>query len=990
MHRCVRRWLPTLLALAGAALAAPGGLSAQAGTGSVRGRVTDAASGATLGGVQVVLEDTRLGAITRNNGEYVIAGVSAGAHVVVTRRIGYAAARQTVQVAAGATATADFTLRAAAVNLDQVIVTGTAAPTSRRALGTSVGAVDSTALSNSGAISPDVALQGKIAGAQVIQNSGNPGGGGVSVRLRGTSSIVSGSEPLYIVDGVIVDNSSDQIVDLGARSNVQNRLADVNPADIERIEVIRGAAAAALYGSRANNGVVQIFTRRGRPGKTRVSFQSNYSTEKVGKRLELNDYPFDAAGNPVTRYDYQDDIFTTGTRSDNQLSFEGGSDLTTFYFGANYANEDGIISGSSFLRRGARLNLTQQVLPQLKVDVGANFVNTHDEFEPNGEQTTGVLTAVLFTPTTFDFHRRANGTYPFAPTGATFANPLAAIANFRNPQDVNHFIGNARAHATPLHNLAMDFNVGYDGYGLEINQFIPRNNLPSELGGRAFTAVRDSRTLNTDAVATLTTHAGDDFEFQSSIGTNYTNQRISTVSGSASNLLPSLDVLSAGATTTAGQSRVDLLTFGYYGQQTVSWRDRLYLNGAVRVDGSSTFGRDQRYQTFPKLSASYVVSDEPFFQRLKSDHGISSLRLRSAIGYAGNQPSLDNAYAYANLAQRIVLDTLVGISFSTRLGNPGLKPERSREIEGGFDLGLFHDRASLEVTAYDKRVSDLLLPRQLRPSSGYISQLANIGEMSNKGLELLARTVNVDRPMLRWESTVTYSTNRNRVDKLIGAPFTVGYANRVQQGQPIGIFYGQYYQRNADGSIKVDPNTGRPLRSGLLSNPALQQKKIGDPNPDFLASLLNEFKFGSSVHARILFDGSFGNDVLNFSRRILDIFGTGRDAQRELLPLGDPRRLPAGYVAGRGSIFEEYVEDGSYVKLREISLSYALPTRLAGRAGLGAVEITASGRNLYTWTRYSGYDPETNLFGTSTVGRGNDFATYPIPRVFTVGARLTY
>jgi len=284
-------------------------------TGTVQGTVTDAGNGQPLASAQVRIEGTVLGALSDAAGRYTIPGAPTGRRVVIARRIGYAEARREVDVSSSAAATADFSMTASATTLGEVVVTGTAAPTQRRAIGTSIASVDSTAISKSNAVTVDQALQGKIAGAQIVQNSGTPGGGGVTVRLRGTSSFISGSDPLYIVDGVIIDNSSSTLRDLGSRGNVQNRLADLNPADIDRIEVIRGAAAAALYGSRANNGVVQIFTKRGTAGRSRISLHTRVAQSELPKKLRINDYPFDIQGNPVTRVDVQDLIFRMRSRS---------------------------------------------------------------------------------------------------------------------------------------------------------------------------------------------------------------------------------------------------------------------------------------------------------------------------------------------------------------------------------------------------------------------------------------------------------------------------------------------------------------------------------------------------------------------------------------------------------------------------------------------------------------------------------------------------
>jgi hypothetical protein len=329
-------------------------------------------------------------------------------------------------------------------------------------------------------------------------------------------------------------------------------------------------------------------------------------------------------------------------------------------------------------------------------------------------------------------------------------------------------------------------------------------------------------------------------------------------------------------------------------------------------------------------------------------------------------------------------------------------------------VGALGDRLSFEGTYYDKLVTDLLFFRPVATSTGYSRQFSDIGSMSNKGFELLARTINVDRPRLKWESTFTYTRNRNKVESLRIPDFqsASGYPNRIAVGEPVGVFYGAYAARNCQtGAFLLDslgrlrPSTSLPaapaareaLSGGSCNN--ADQKVLGDPNPDWLGSVLNEFRIGNKLRARILFDGSFGNDVMNLTSRIQNIFGNGTEAERELLPYGDPRKLPPGYLARTGPIFGQFVEDGSFVKLRELSATYTITARGFGRVLAEGVDLTVAGRNLFVWTDYTGYDPEINAFGQTAertqggqtaADRGFDFATIPIPRTWSVSARFTY
>jgi TonB-dependent SusC/RagA subfamily outer membrane receptor len=1002
------------LSLALALVSLPSIAIAQATTGTVRGRVTDAAGGRGLPEAQVSVEGTRLGAISDANGNFTIVTVPIGARNVVVRRIGYAPATKAVTVTAEGVSTGDIPLTASALNLTEVVVTGSAAPTEKRKVGTSIASVDSTTISRAEAVTVDQALQGKVPGAQITQNSGGPGGGGISVRLRGTNSFISGSDPLYIVDGVIVDNSSGQLADLGLRSNPQNRLADINPDDIDRIEVIRGAAAAALYGSRANNGVVQIFTKRGTLGKPRFTLNSRFSSNELREEQPFNLYPYNENGIKVNRFNYQPDIFHRASGMEHNLTVEGGNEATRYYLSGNALDEDGILRSTSSKRSGARVNLQQQLASQLIGHVTANYVTTKNQVQAFGEQNDyGIMGSLFFAPTNVDF-RPVNGVYPLPPSLGT--NPLLAIDRIRNPQTIERFIGSAKSTWTPITNLLVDYTIGIDNVGFEQRQFIPR---AAVLGtapiatGRALSTFQNTRVINQDGVASYNWKPIGPFEFRTTGGFNFTSQQIRTTIASATGLAPVGELVSAGSAPSAAQTQVELRTLGFYGQQEVDWRDRLFVAAAVRYDASSTFAPSQRWQAFPKFSASYIVTEN-------STGLLNSLRVRSALGWAGSQPGIVNAYSqyisYANLP----FAGRPGFANDITFGNPSLHNERAREWELGTEAGLVSGRVGVEATYYDRLVSDLLFFRPLATSTGFSRQFAPIGEMSNKGIELLLRSTNVDMRNLQWSSTITYARNRNRVEKLDILDFQSagGYPNRIRTGLPAGVFYGSYAGRNCVTGAFLKDSLGRYRRSNqtvdmgatLAARQAISGGNcndslnaiIGDPNPNWIGSLLNEFTIMRKLRVRALLDGVFGNDIMNLSTRAQNagIASNSKEYERELLPYGDPRKLPPTYNSRTQGIFEYWIEDGTFVKLRELSASYTLDMPAVKRVFHDGVELTLSGRNLFVWTDYSGYDPEINLFGTNAGGfgstqttaadRGFDFGGYPIPRTWSISARFSY
>ena len=1008
------RRLAVASALALATLSFPVRLAAQTTTGTVRGRVTDAANGRGLNEVQVLVTGTRIGTISGANGDYTILAVPTGARSLAVRRIGYQPVAPAVTVTDGGTVTLNISMRVSAVNLSEVVVTGSAAPTEKRKIGTSIASVDSTLISRAQAVTLDQALQGKVAGAQITQNSGAPGGGGVSVRLRGTNSFISGSDPLYIVDGVIIDNGSAQLADLGGRSNPQNRLADLNPADVERVEIIRGAAAAALYGSRANNGVVQIFTKRGSVGKPRLTFTSRYASSELREQQPFNLYPYDVNGLPTARFNYQNDIFQRAATNEQNITIEGGTDATRYYLSGNSSMEDGILRSTSSRRQGARVNLQQQLNPRLIANVTANYVTTSNAVQAFGEQNDyGIMGSLFFAPTNTDF-RPVNGIYPLPPALGT--NPLLAIDRIKNPQAIDRFIGSTKFTWTPVPELVLDYSLGIDNTGFTQGQFIPRN---AVLGtaptatGRSLSAFQGTRVINQDGIGTYSWKAPANLEMRTTAGFNYTSQRVRITNAVANGLAPVGELVSAGSVFAASQSEVELRTLGFYGQQEVSIADRLFLTGAVRYDASSTFAPSERWQAFPKISASYVL--------LNNRSGlVNNVRLRSALGWAGSQPGIVNAYSQYVTFSQLPFAGRPGFANDVTYGNPTLRNERAREWEVGTEAGLLGGKVAVDATYYNRLVSDLLFFRPLATSTGFSRQFYPIGSMSNKGFELAVRTTNLDQANVKWSTTATYSRNRNLVESLSIQDFQSagGYPNRIRTGQPAGVFYGSYAARNCvTGALLLD-SLGRYRRSNqtvdlgatVAQRQAISQGTcndslnavIGDPNPSWLGSLLNEVTLGKKLRVRMLLDGVFGNDILNLSTRAQNagVASNSKEYERELLPYGDPRKLPPAFNARTQGIFQYWIEDGSFVKLRELSASYTLDVAAVRRVFRDGIDLTVSGRNLAVWTKYSGYDPEINLFGTNAGGvgssqttaadRGIDFGGYPIPRVWSVSARFSY
>jgi len=604
----------------------------------------------------------------------------------------------------------------------------------------------------------------------------------------------------------------------------------------------------------------------------------------------------------------------------------------------------------------------------------------------------GVLTSFLFSSNDRNYYPDpVTGEYP---VGQGLVNPLEVIANWRAPQEVSRYVGGFQLQATPGAGFNVDYRFGYDTYTETAGQHVPRGasfpSLTSPLRqGFAIAATSRARLLNSDLDVSHAAQPTERIKLTTSAGVNWQQQEFTTVVARAEDLALLTDVLQ-GTRQFASEGRDDRRTLGVYAQEQLAFDDVLFLTAALRADGASAFGSDVRTQYFPKFGASWDVSGMSWWQGGLAS-AVPRLRLRAAYGQSGGQPagSFDRLSNY-------VFETaggLSGVVNSLQQGNPNLKPERQQELELGADLELLGGRVGIEATYFDKTVRDLILPRSVNPSTGFTSQLANVGELENQGLELLVRSVNLETERFGWNTSVSVTTNDPMVTRLSdgGAFFVPESFNivRVAADEAPGHFFGTRYRRDEQGRIVNAAGTPIVDESGaVVGIPASAPSGvIGDPNPDLFWTLTNEFTVGRNLSFRVQLDAVQGQDVFNFDRRLLETpaFGSGEEYGRELTG-----EYPRGFFTARRGIFEEYIEDGSFVKLREVSASYTLPASLTQALRASGATITLSGRNLKTWTDYTGWDPETNVGAQRTLVRGFSFATTPIPRNVTLGVTLNY
>lgn len=990
----------------------------------VQGTVTDE-GGLALPGVNVLVKGTSRGTTTDSNGAYSVE--ASPADVLVFSFIGYG----TQEVAVGTQTTVNVQMASDMQSLDEVVVVGSTLMTTKRQLGNTINTVSAKDLEQTGTTNLFGALQGKIPGAQITQNSGDPSGG-VTVRLRGVKSLVGSSDPLYVIDGIIVSNATTNVSQRAVTSpnttTGTNRMADINPNDIESINILTGSAAAAIYGTRASNGVVIITTKKGKAGKPRFTFSTSFNVNELRKKVPFSTYGKQfgsptqiqhAIADParsvdslfvegnlspdryvatnivdVTRYDYQDQIFRTGYGTDNYLSMSGGADKTDYFVSLSYTKNDGIIVGTDFQRYGLKLRLNQRLNNWAKLAVGGQYVNSLSNEMPNGNVFYSPINSMTITNNIYDITQRdAFGNLKAVDPGRV--NPLTVIETFDFNQRVSRAIGDVQLNLNPVSGLSVDLLAGMDVYTENGLNYIPPYPYPVNSNlyptGFAASAVNKSFQANTDINASYEKDIND-FKSITTAGFSYQFGRTDFTAASGEGV--SRDIRSVTGASTNLRTTYSLDRFNIYGgflQQTVGYRNLAFVTVSGRMDGSSKFDKDEATQLYGKVSASLVVSDLGFWQGGIAN-AISNLKLRGAFGESGGFGAINSYDRFQAVTAGQLVNKNTYIPSST-LANQFIQPERMRELEAGADMTFLKDRLSLGITLYKQEISNLIVEYVVASSAGGTRKIDNIGKMENKGIELALGASVVSTPDWSWDLNIVYSRNRNKVIEL-GSP-RLQIANDTGapvfhiEGQAASVFYGTYYARDEAGNLIYAPNSDRqflvergnaatntPQRGadGLPSGDGIR-KVIGDPNPDFTGSFSSTLRY-KNVTFGFLLDAVQGFDVFNADRRTRQGIGNGEYSEAEL-----KGELPRGYIWSSYGIEEWRVEDGSFVKLREVSLSYNLPNFLKG---LNSLQISLVGRNLYSWDSYGGFDPETNAGANSDRLRGADFGNVPIPKTYQI------
>ena len=1027
-----------------------GVLSSSAQTSRViSGTVYDDAGG-TLPGVGVAIKGTRTAVSTNVDGKYVIT-VPATATTLVFSYIG----TTPQEIVVGSSSTLNVTLRSSATNLEDVVVIGygTAKRSEVTSAISSISAKDIRDLPVSGV---DQALQGKLSGVSVTTNGGQPGGG-VSVRVRGITS-VNGNEPLYVIDGVPMQTSrntisQDQLGGMGGQTT-QSPLASLNASDILSIDVLKDASAQAIYGSQAANGVVIVTTKRGQVGEGKITYEGYYGVQEVQKKLDIMDLSqFAQYNNEIMREialtngndtystigefqnpsilgrgtDWQDEVFRRGKMQNHQLSFSGGHDKTTYYTSLNYFDQEGTILGSDFNRLSLRFNIDQQVKSWFKLGLSSNLTRSNQRISLTNGSDAIVTIATANSPASPVYNENGGYATTVAVGGYNFGNvrnpiALALAREVRNVQSKGY--GNLYGELSITKNLNFrselnfDYTVGDNSaFQPYIDNILTPSRLVEQRSSNVYYGVRNminyNQTFGKHQVSALIGHEIQVGEYDQ-------------LDAARQNLTQNIPAIGAGSE--AGQSLGsylgDFAMESYFGRAGYTYNDRYALNVSIRRDGSSAFGPDNRIGYFPAASIGWTVTNEEFAKNLKF---LSYMKIRAGAGSVGNQNS-PTANAYVTRVRLVSTAPFGQGGIPQNVGNPALAWESVITYNGGVDLGFFNRKLEMTIDVYKKETSDMILASSLPVFTGIGTEyndiqapVVNAGNMVNKGFDIGLTSYNMSTKDFDWKTNVVFSKYKNTLNSLNSETSTilryVEYGNavlltRTVPGRSVGGFYGfvqdglfrsmDELNNSADQGLAISPNgtwLGDIRYKDLNADGKIDDQDltyIGDPNPDFTYGMTNTFRY-KNIDLSVFLQGSYGNDVLNYTRRTTEALNNVYNNQLNTVTDRYTDTNTGGSLPRYNQwhnnnirVSDRYVEDGSYLRIQNVTLGYNVPTKLLSRAKIANARLFVSGQNLHTFTKYTGYDPELGAFNGGATFFNIDNGNYPNPRTFTFGANITF
>ena len=971
---------------------------AQSQFGNLSGTVTDE-SGMPLVGVSVVIKGTNKGVATDFDGKYSLTDVPKGA-VLQFSSVGY----QTTDVKAN-NSQLNIKLAEATQNLDEVVVVGYGTQ-KKGDVTTAITSVKTKDLEQRPVISAAQAIQGRAAGIQVVQPNGAPGAG-LAVRIRGNTSISASNDPLYVVDGIPVQD-----------------ISSIAPNDIESMQVLKDASSAAIYGSRAANGVVLITTKQGKRNEPKVSVNTYIGVSEIAKKIpSLNTQQYYELMNETKavatatlagltdKTDWYKETFRAGFTQNTQLSVSNASDNTKYYLSAGHTKEDGIIRSSFFERYNVRLNLEAKMRQWLTFETNLSYA----DYESNGiisglgANRAGVVLSVINTPhyaPIWSEKTGEEGWYYYDFKGANLSHPVENISRRAdNLLKNNRFVGSGSAIVQLMKGLRYKSTLAIDRLSSKENRFTDPK--LTSYGRRNYGEAADIRKNNTlltfDNILTFDkTFSKHNLSLLG--GTSFTNAKMDASEMYATHFLTS-DIKTLNAANKIGQGSItnaeEWSMMSYLGRLSYNYDSKYLLTANFRADGSSKLAPGKRWGYFPSVSVGWRLSRESFLSNIE---WLSELKLRGGWGQTGNQAGI-SSYAYlqrykiarqnwwGNGANANAMITLTPNSFS----NPNLTWETTTQSNIGLDVALFKNRLAFAIDAYIKNTTNLLMEVPLPATSPVPSIYRNEGEMTNKGIEFSVDSRNLTGE-LEWNTNFNISLNRNKLNKLSlqkvyyyasTSEATSEQVVRITEGQPLGKFWGLI-------SEGVDPQTGDIKYKDLNGDGRItvsDKTYIGDPNPDFTFGFTNDFSY-KNFTLSVFFQGSYGNDIYNASRIETEGMYDGKNQSTAVLnrwkKIGDITDIPRA-VKGTDNIkaSSRWVEDGSYLRLKTLTLAYNLPTQALQQYGIRKVQPYLTAQNLWTLTNYKGFDPEVNE-GLSGPTMGIDWGTYPQTKSFIFGLNIEF
>ncbi len=953
------------------------------------GQVLEAVTDMPIPGVNVIIKGTNNGVVTDFDGNYSIMATSQD--TLVFSYVGF----QNKEILVGNKVTMNVSLEENTEALSEVVVVGYGSQ-KREDITGAVGVIDAEETfkerpnNDLGSL-----IQGQAAGVQVLKSSGKPSAG-FNIRVRGTSSISAGSDPLYVIDGVPTTDTR-----------------SLNPSDIESISILKDASSAAIYGAQGANGVVLITTKQGKSEKAQFQFDSYVGVAQVWKTLEVlnaeqyRDLMTELGYNTQwdqynENTDWQNKVFRDALSHNYQLSVSGKNNGTQYYISGGYLNQEGAVRSAEMERFSFKTNLSKEVNDWLKIGTNVNYTHYSDVDVTDNAAVNqgGVLLGVLATPSNIGVYNE-DGTFTSNPF-QDWENPISSTDGADRGYKNQRLLGNIYTEVDFLKNFTFKTNFGIDFNADRYDYFLDpfRTSYGRALNGSSQYNTNINNYFIWDNTLSYKNKFGD-HKIEGLVGSVYQKNRWEysnierrnfasaeiTTPGAGSEIVGA----SAGKSEKANASFISRINYDY--------KNRYLLTANFRADGSSNFGPNNRWGYFPSFSVGWRISRESFLENVDE---LSELKLRAGYGIVGN----DNVGSYAYLARvgsggnyPIGGQTMPG-TYPATIANEDLKWEESEQTNLGVDLGLYDGKITFSADAYIKKNYDLLLNVPMPTGTGFSSAIQNVGEIENRGLEFQLNTINYSNDNFTWRTSANLSFNRNEAKDIVGQVITRGgVASRgnvslIREGEPLGTFYGYVWGG-------VDPATGNVYYinqegESTFTPTADDRKIIGDPNPDFIYSLGNTFTY-KEFGLDIFLQGSQGNDIFNATKLQMESMIDSKNQLASVLNRwrqpGDITDIPRVNTEGstdNSRLSNRYVEDGSYLRFKAVTFSYNFKQNALDKLHLNALKFYVTGENLITLTDYSGFDPQVNAFGGDNAVQGVDFGTYPQTRNVIFGMNVRF